>query len=191
MPCTTSWFALSCQSQWWHSSRSYLDTLNWSKLDGVLDFSSHKMDDTLSLACSALLISIVVWLLNPLAKLHAVLSYLLRGDTGSHVNHSEGVRSFEEMPGPQGLPFFGDLINYIRKTKFKPQMTMLQTSFEKYGPIFKTTIMGRTLVSVQDPRDVEIVFKADGKYPVRPGQFAKIAECYRKSRNLPINVAAL
>ena len=153
--------------------------------------TNAQMDDTLSLACSALLISIVVWLLNPLAKLHAVLSYVLRGDTGSHGNTSEGVRSFKEMPGPQGLPFFGDLINYIRKTKFKPQMMMLQTSFEKYGPIFKTTIMGRTLVSVQDPRDVEIVFKADGKYPVRPGQFAKIAECYRKSRNLPINVAAL
>ena len=149
------------------------------------------MDDTVSLACSALLISIVVWLLNPFAKLHAILSYLLRGDTGSHVNHSEAVRSFEEMPGPQGLPFFGDLINYIKKTKFKPQITMLQTSFEKYGPIFKTTIMGKTLVSVQDPRDVEIVFKADGKYPMRPGELAKIGECYRKSRNVPQNVAAL
>ena len=149
------------------------------------------MDDALSLVCSALLISVIVWLLNPLAKLHTILSYLLRGDTGSHANHSEGVRSFEEMPGPQGLPFFGNLINYIRKTKFKPQMAMLQTSFEKYGPIFKSTVMGKTLVFVQDPRDVEIVFKADGKYPVRPGEFAKIGDYYRKSRNLPINVGAL
>lgn len=150
------------------------------------------MNDALTLVCSALLISIVVWLLNPLAKLHTLLSYLLRGDTGSHIaNHSEEVRSFEEMPGPRGLPFFGDLINYVRKTKFKPQMAMLQTSFEKYGSIFKTTIMGTTIVSIQDPRDVEIVFKGDGKYPVRPGEVVKIGEWWRKSRNLPKNVAAL
>ena len=149
------------------------------------------MDDALSLVCSALLISIVVWLLNPLAKLQTMLSYLLRGDTGSHANHSEKVRSFEEMPGPQGLPFFGDLINYVSKTKFKPQMAMLQTSFENYGPIFKRTVMGQTVVSVQDPRDVEIVFKADGKYPVRPGKIAKIGEWYRKSRNIPNGVASL
>lgn len=149
------------------------------------------MDDVLSLVCSALLISIVVWLLNPLAKLLTLLSYLLRGDTGSHASHSEGVRSFEEMPGPKGLPFFGDLINYIRKTKFKPQMAMLQTSFEKYGPIFKTTIMGKTIVSIQDPRDVEIVFKADGKHPIRPMEILKIGESYRESRNLPKAVAVL
>ena len=158
---------------------------------GVLNFSSHKMDDALSLVCSALLISIVVWLLNPLAKLHTTLNYLFRGDTGSHANRSVGVRSFEEMPGPQGLPFFGDLINYVRKAEFKPQMMMLQTSFEEYGPIFKSAVMGKTVVFIQDPRDVEIVFKADGKYPVRPGELAKIAEWYRTSRNLPKNLIAL
>ena len=89
------------------------------------------------------------------------------------------------MPGPKGLPYFGDLINYLRTTKFKPQMAALQKSFKEYGPIFKRTILGRTIVSVQDPRDIEIVFKADGKYPVRPGDVAKAGESYRKSRNLP------
>ena len=149
------------------------------------------MDDPLALICSALLISIVVWFLNPLAKLCTLLSFLLRGDTGSHANHSQEVRSFEEMPGPKGLPFVGDLINYLRKTKFKPRMAMLQTSFEKYGPIFKRTIMGRTIVAIQDPRDVEIVFKAEGRYPERPGALFKISECYRKSRNLPKQVTEL
>ena len=149
------------------------------------------MDDALSLICSALLISIEVWLLNPLAKLHTLLRYLLRGDTGSHANCSEGVRSFHEMPGPKGLPYFGDLINYLRTTKFKPQMAALQTSFEKYGPIFKRTILGRTIVFVQDPRDVEIVFKADGKYPVRPNVALKVDEAYKKSRNLPQTLLAL
>jgi hypothetical protein len=95
------------------------------------------------------------------------------------------------MPGPKGLPYFGDVINYLRTTEFKPQMATLQTSFEEYGPIFKRTILGRTIVSVQDPKDVEIVFKADGKYPVRPGQVDKVGNRYKKSRNLPETVAAL
>ena len=148
------------------------------------------MDETLYLVCSGLLISIVVWLLNPFGKLHNILSYLLRADSG-HANLPEGVRSFEEIPGPKGLPYFGDLINYLLNTEFKPRMAALKSSFEKYGPIFKRTIMGRTIVLVQDPRDVEIVFKADGKHPVRPGEVLKASEMYSKSRNLPKGLVTL
>ena len=150
------------------------------------------MDDALSLVCLGLMMSIVVWLLNPLAKLHTILSYLLRGDTGSNANHSEGVRSFEEMPGPQGLPFFGDVINYLRTTELKKRIAALQTSFQEYGPIFKRKVMGRILVFVQDPRDVEIVFKADGKYPMRPEDGgARVDQTYKKSRNLPQTMIVL
>ncbi len=160
------------------------------EFDGNLEFSPCEMDESLYLVCSALLISIVVWLLNPFGKLHNLLSYLLRTDSG-HANLSEGVRSFDEMPGPKGLPYFGDVINYLKNSEFKPQMTALQNSFEKYGPIFKRTIMGRTFVCVQDPRNVEIVFKADGRYPVRPKNTVKVQEMYRKSRNLPQGVVTL
>ena len=148
------------------------------------------MDDALSLVCSALMMSVVVWLLNPLAKLHTILSYLLRG--GSNANHSEGVRSFEEMPGPQGLPFFGDVINYLRTTDFKQRIAALQTSFQKYGPIFKRKVLGRIIVVVQDPKDIEIVFKADGKYPMRPNDGGLRADqIYKKSRNLPQTMIVL
>ena len=146
------------------------------------------MDEALYLACSALLISIVVWLLNPFGKLHYIL-YLFR--ESGHANLPEGVRSFEEIPGPKGLPYFGDLINYLQNTEFKPQMAALKSSFEKYGPIFKRTIMGRTMVYIQDPRDVEIVFKAEGKYPKRPANIFKAGAMYRKSRNLPRGLVAL
>lgn len=165
----------------------FLSLMHWT----ILNHSSHKMDDTLSLVWLALLISIVVWFLNPLAKLHTLLSCLSRGDTGSHANQSEGIRSFEAMPGPKGLPFFGDLINYLRTTEFKLRMVALQTSFEKYGPIFKRTIMGRTIVFVQDPKDVEIVFKADGKYPMRPNDGMRIDKTYKKIRNLPQTIMTL
>ena len=187
MSCT-SWCALSCQSQ--SVTRAVCTWMHWT-VEVILNPSSPTMDDALSLVCSALLISIVVWLLNPLAKLHTLLSYLLREDTVSHTNHSEEVRTFEMMPGPKGLPYFGDVVNYLRTTKFKPQMAALQTSFEKYGPIFKRTILGRTIVSVQDPSDVEIVLKAEGKYPVRPNAVSKVDQAYKKSRNFPQSLLAL
>ena len=149
------------------------------------------MDEALYLVCSAFLISIAVWVLNPFGKLSSLLSYLLGTDCGS-ADLSEGVQPFEKMPGPKGLPYFGDVISYLGSGEFKTQMAALKSSFEKYGPIFKRTIMGRTMVFVQDPRDVEIVVKADGRYPVRPKRAIKVSEVYRKSRNRPpLNVAAL
>ena len=129
-------------------------------------------------------------MLNPFGKLNNLLSYLLRTDIG-HAKLSDGVRSFEEIPGPKGFPYFGDLFNYLKKSEFKPMMTDLKNSFEKYGPIFKRTIMGRTMVWIQDPRDVEIVFKAEGRHPVRPGDFLKPEQMYRRSRNLPPSLASL
>ena len=146
------------------------------------------MDDmyTLYVFVSALLISTVAWLLNPFGKLCSVLSHLFKSpQTGHH------ARSFEEMPGPKGLPYFGDVINYLKTSEFKDQMATLKSNFEKYGPVFKRTIMGRTIVCIKDPKDVEIVFKADGRYPMRPTQAIKANEAYRKSRDLPPSIVSL
>ena len=65
------------------------------------------------------------------------------------------------------------------------QAALLKSNFAKYGPIFKRTIMGRTVVSIQNPEDVEIVIKADGRYPMRPKLVFKVDEEYSKSRGRP------
>lgn len=150
------------------------------------------MDNTLYLFCSALLISTLVWLLNPFGKLYSLLRYLFKlFHDPQTANLADGVRSFDEMPGPKGLPYFGDVINYLKTSEFKEQMTALENDFAKYGPIFKKTIMGKTIVSVKHPTDVETVFKAEGKYPLRPGQSTKIFLEYQKSRNLPQGLVGL
>ena len=150
------------------------------------------MDETLYLFFSALLVSVVVWLLNPFGKLHMLMNYLLRRDSGMQADLLEGIRSFEEMPGPKGLPILGDLLNFLRNSEFKPMMAELKSLFGKYGPIFKRNLMGATVVCVKDPKDVEVVLKADGKYPVRPmAQFFKVDKEYKKSRNLPEGLASL
>ena len=98
----------------------------------------------------------------------------------------DGVRSFDDMPGPKGWPFFGDIFSYLYKdSTLTQQVALLKSNFAKYGPIFKRTIMGRTVVSIQNPKDVEIVIKADGKYPMRPKQLFKVVEEYSKSRGRP------
>ena len=150
------------------------------------------MEDTLYFVCSALLISTVVWLLNPFGKLYNLLSYLFkRSHDQQTANLSDGVRSFEEMPGPKGLPYFGDVINYLKAPGFKELMKALQCDFEKYGPIFKRTVMGRRIVFIKDPNDVEAVMKADGKYPIRPNQNLKPFEVYLKSRKKPLGIGNL
>ena len=95
------------------------------------------------------------------------------------------------MPGPKGLPYFGDIINYLKASEFKENMKALENDFAKYGPIFKRTIMGTTIVSEKHPTDVETVFKAEGRYPMRPVQSTEVFDEYRKSRNLPKGVAGL
>ena len=51
--------------------------------------------------------------------------------------------------------------SFVKTVKFDEQMAALRNAFAKYGPIFKKTVMGRTIVFFEDPSDVEAVFKAD------------------------------
>lgn len=58
---------------------------------------------------SALLILLVVWLINSLDKLHLLVNYALRGDSGMGADLSGGVLSLDKMPGPKGWPILGSL----------------------------------------------------------------------------------
>ena len=69
------------------------------------------MDDTLYFMTTALLISVVIWIVNPFGKLHNLLRQLLKDPKE---NLPDGVRSFKDLPGPKGLPYFGDILNYIK-----------------------------------------------------------------------------
>ena len=134
------------------------------------------MDDSLYLFCSGLVIAALVWLCIPFRKLESLMGAKL----------SDGVRSFDDMPGPKGWPFFGDIFSFLYKdSDFKQQIAQLKSSFAKYGPIFKRTILRRTIVLIQDPKDVEIVIKADGRYPMRPTQGLTVVDKYMKSRGRP------
>ena len=146
------------------------------------------MYEALYKVCSVLFISIVIWFLNPFEKLQNLLRYLLKRNT----DLPEGVRSFNEIPGPRGLPYFGDdAVSFVKTVKFDEQMAALRNAFTKYGPIFKRTVMGRTIVFFEDPSDVEAVFKGDGRFPVRSDDLFKPQREYMNSRKLPEGLASL
>ena len=58
-----------------------------------------------------------------------------------------------EVPGPKGVPWLG---NYFEI--FPDHLGNHQRLFEKYGPIFQTTSLGRKVLEVNDPALALIAF---------------------------------
>ncbi|XP_058964267.2 1,25-dihydroxyvitamin D(3) 24-hydroxylase, mitochondrial-like [Pocillopora verrucosa] len=147
------------------------------------------MDDTLYFMTTALLISVVIWIVNPFGKLHNLLRQLLKDPKE---NLPDGVRSFKDLPGPKGLPYFGDILNYIKTSSdFNRLLKNRQENFEKYGPIYKRTVMGRTVIFIKNPTDVEAVFRGDGIHPMRPEMIFRAQKEYMISKNLPEGLTTL
>ena len=147
------------------------------------------MDDTLYFMTTALLILVVILIVNPFGKLHNLLRQLLKDPKE---NLSDGVRSFKDLPGPKGLPYFGDILNYIKTSSdFNRLLKNHLENFDKYGPIYKRTVMGRTEIFIKNPTDVEAVFRGDGKNPMRPEMIFRAQREYMSSKNLPEGLASL
>ena len=147
------------------------------------------MDDTLYFVTTAFLLSVLIWLLNPFGKLLNLLRHLSKDAQG---DIPDGVRPFKLIPGPKGLPYFGDVLNHIKATSnFSLLLKDRLENFEKYGPIFKRTVMGRTMVFLKNPTDVEAVFRGDGTYPMRPETTFRALKEYMISKKLPEGLSTL
>lgn len=140
---------------------------------------THAMEVDLYLICVALLIVIAAWILDAIQKLPQLLRKLLDGGN---------AHSFAAIPGPSGPPFFGTALHYIKHSTTLKEFLMMhgRTYFEQYGPIYKETIMGKTIVYISDPKDAEIVYKAEGKYPKRVIPQFKAIEKYYKSKDMSL-----
>ena len=84
---------------------------------------------------------------------------------------SRSVRPFDEIPGPKRLPFVGSLVDFVRRGGYPVMHNISLERFKEYGPIYKDTIMGRTILHLCDQSAAEAFLTAEtkhGKFPKRP-----------------------
>ncbi|BFZ24576.1 hypothetical protein BsWGS_27614 [Bradybaena similaris] len=96
------------------------------------------------------------------------------------------VKPFKDIPGPKGIytwPLIGTMLHFKPFTKIEPAsiQILVDEMFDKYGNIFKIQL-GQDLVMVCDPKDVETVFRNEGRYPVATK--VSINDAYIRRNNL-------
>lgn len=82
---------------------------------------------------------------------------------------STDVKSFENIPGPKGLPIVGTLFDYLKKDglKFNRMFEAYQQRAIEHGPIYKEKIATINTVVISDPEEYSKVIRSEGKYPQR------------------------
>ena len=97
------------------------------------------------------------------------------------------AKSFDEMPGPKGLPLIGTLLDYSKDLGggmrgYQRMHEMQQQRAQQYGPIFREKIFNRQTVTISNPNDVEYLFRNEGKWPRRDPPFP-LWEKYTQDRD--------
>uniref|UniRef100_A0AC35GE01 Cytochrome P450 n=1 Tax=Panagrolaimus sp. PS1159 TaxID=55785 RepID=A0AC35GE01_9BILA len=95
------------------------------------------------------------------------------------------IRSFNEIPGPKGIPFLGTLPNYRKRENVENYGNILLKMYETYGPLVKENIgWGRCyVVHVFDPEDSKVIFQNEGKIPhITPLQ--ETTQMYREMKGM-------
>ena len=79
------------------------------------------------------------------------------------------AKPFSEVPGPLRLPFVGSALSFLFSGQMNQPIYERQKEWvEKYGPISRLKVPTiPEMVMICEPRDVEVMFRAEGKNPRR------------------------
>ena len=97
--------------------------------------------------------------------------------------------SFDEIPGPHGR--LSTAVAFYRQSEgFRKFHKLMVKLFGEYGPILTEHVTETTpVVHVMEPKDFEIVFRTEGKYPKRIQLY--FLEEYNRRRGLAPRLATL
>ena len=78
----------------------------------------------------------------------------------------EDLRPFTSIPGKQGLPIIGTLLELYWNDMAGRFNEWMMARSKQFGPIMKEYMMGQNMVLVSGVDMIEEVVKQDGKYPM-------------------------
>ena len=98
------------------------------------------------------------------------------------------VKPYSAIPMKKGLPFLGRGLDYMGQDVRGKAYKVFFSRVNELGPIFRERFMSTLpeMLVVCDPNDVEIVFRADGVWPIRPN--IPIWEEFRKLQKIPLGI---
>ncbi|KAI7815504.1 cytochrome p450 [Rhyzopertha dominica] len=110
-----------------------------------------------------------------------------------HVSASINLQIKNDIPGPKSLPGIGTLYQYFPVVGLYAFDRLQHNGFKKYtkfGPVVREEIVpGVNIVWLFKPEDIEVMFRCEGKYPMRRSHLA--LEKYRLDRPNVYNTGGL
>ena len=90
------------------------------------------------------------------------------GGARSLTTPSTEAKPFSEIPGPRRLPFVGSSLSFLSQVGKKPIYQAQKEWMEKYGNVYRIKVPTfPELIMIHDPQDIEVMYRAEGKYPSR------------------------
>ncbi|KAK3798075.1 hypothetical protein RRG08_034631 [Elysia crispata] len=95
------------------------------------------------------------------------------------------IKEFKDIPGPGGVaqwPIVGSLFHFKPFTEFTPASfdKLIEYMVNQYGPIVRLQLSGPKVI-LSDPKDLEVVYQNEGRYPLRPATDLSALYCQRNN----------
>lgn len=114
------------------------------------------------------------------------------GGFGFSADELAEAKPYTDIPSLKEYPFVGNLLSFKPFGKLDPyhRPTFCAALYKEHGDIVRMSLPFisylKRVVTIMDPKDIEIVYRNEGRYPSR--QLFPILKTYRESRNYSLGL---